>query len=184
MQDQGRHFLTFYGLRFTVEPTFLVTTFASWAVFGVLGALFIPADDVNLVLFGLGAMLIFWLSDIVHNLGHALAARSTGYPMAGIRFWLMGTATYPADEPELPPETHIRRALGGPILSFGFSLLCFALGWLLGESGGMVQQWLLFSGWLNGLFFTIAALFPLDVMGMQTDGGTILIQRRAMRARK
>jgi hypothetical protein len=33
---------------------------------------------------GILAMLLYWLSDLLHHFGHAIAARRTGYPMTGV----------------------------------------------------------------------------------------------------
>ena len=49
------------------------------------------------------------------QLGHARAAEQVGYPMEGVHLWgVLGTSVYPTDEPELPAEVHVERALGGP----------------------------------------------------------------------
>src|SRR5258706_526147 len=89
---------------------------------------------------GLLAVALHWLSEIVHHLGHAIAARRTGYPMSGIRLGFLGVLTssvYPRDEPELPPALHIQRALGGPLASLAIGLVAGALALALHPSGGL-----------------------------------------------
>src|SRR5258708_18627404 len=61
------------------------------------------------------AVLLHYLSVLVHQLGHAWAARRTGYPMSGIRIGflgVLGSTLYPPQERALPAAIHIRRALG------------------------------------------------------------------------
>jgi len=63
---------------------------------------------------GAGVAAYHALTQLVHQLGHALAARATGYPMTGIRYdYAFSYSTYPADEPPVPAAVHIQRSLGG-----------------------------------------------------------------------
>jgi hypothetical protein len=41
---------------------------------------------INLLWVGLGFAVYHECSQLIHQLGHALAARATGYPMSGIRY--------------------------------------------------------------------------------------------------
>ena len=82
---------------------------ALWAVLAALATLILKMPAGMAVLMGLAALIVDWFSEFVHQLGHAVAARRTGHPMSGIRFWgLLSTALYPADEPALPADVHIR----------------------------------------------------------------------------
>ena len=67
---------------------------------------------------GILASVIHYLSEVWHQLGHARAAEQSGFPMQGVTFvGPIGISVYPEEEGLLPPETHIQRALGGPIFS-------------------------------------------------------------------
>ncbi len=117
---------------------------------------------------GLLAAPLHWLGDVVHNLGHAIAARQTGYPMRGVHFWgVLGASLYPRDEPLLPAEIHIRRALGGPIASTLLALAAFALR-LAARRPGAGRDLALFVA-LDNLVLGLGALLPLPM----TDGGTL-----------
>src|SRR5690242_10193969 len=114
-------------------------------------------------------MLLHWLSDIVHHLGHAWAARRTGYPMVGVRLsGVLGSSIYPPDEPPLPAAVHIRRALGGPIASLLLTLVAAAIVLALRSSGGTVWWVALFFFLENLLVFTLQVFLPLGF----NDGGT------------
>jgi hypothetical protein len=116
------------------------------------------------------AALLHWAFELVHCLGHALAAKWTGYPMTGIRFgmlYIFAATLYPLDEPELPPSVHIRRALGGPIIN---GLLAVIVYFSLPLWTGM-WQWL---GWFalfeNLVVYALQVFVPLGF----NDGSTIL----------
>lgn len=101
----------------------------------------------NLVLYFVLAYAISWSIGIPLALKHQGVI--AGYPMSGILigvFGLLARDLYPADEPELSPATHIRRALGGPIVNALLSVLFFLLlplwpgdwYWRCGEKRGPV----------------------------------------------
>ena len=119
------------------------------------------------------AVLLHWVSTLAHHLGHAWAARRTGYPMSGIRFGMLGvlaTSLYPPDEPALPANIHIRRALGGPLGSLLFSLVALAIALvfrMLNDSLGWVGTFFFLE---NLIVFTLGVFLPLGF----TDGSTLL----------
>ncbi len=123
---------------------------------------------------GLLGTLLYWLSEILHNLGHAWAARRTGHPMTGIQLgflFVFGSSLYPRDEGDLPAAVHMRRAAGGPILSVTFGLIAIALGLLLGNTLG---AWVTGVGLLNVFLFGLGALAPIGF----NDGSTLLAWRK------
>ena len=106
-----------FGLELSARRSSIFGSIALWVLFAILGW-FLSANPGSAVLFGLVCTLLHWLSEMVHQFGHARAARRTGYPMRGVRLWfVLGQSLYPADEPPLPGRVHVRRALGGPIAS-------------------------------------------------------------------
>ena len=68
-------------------------------VIGLMMAVFnIPIGSA--LLGGVIVVILHWFSELVHQLGHAWAARRTGYPMIGIRcgtFGVFATSLYPPD---------------------------------------------------------------------------------------
>ncbi|HXA42632.1 MAG TPA: hypothetical protein VNV65_06935 [Candidatus Solibacter sp.] len=112
-----------------------------------------------------------WVSEVVHNLGHSTAARRTGHPMTATRLGFLlflGVSIYPEDEPELPSEVHIRRALGGPV---GSALLTLALGVVALVTSGTSLGWVALVWFLdNLLIFTLGAFVPVGF----NDGSTLI----------
>jgi len=85
-------------------------------------------------------------------------------------FMVLAISLYPRDEPELPAEIHIRRALGGPVGSVALGLFGGIVTWALHPFGG-VLYWLAWFTFLeNLLFFGLGALIPVGF----TDGVTLL----------
>lgn len=109
-------------------------------------------------------------SELWHQLGHARAAQLAGFPMHGVQFWgPLATSVYPRNEGMLTPETHIQRALGGPIFSLLLALAAGALSLLAKPSGGLPLFLAAFSFFDNLLVFSLGAFLPLGF----TDGDTL-----------
>ena len=123
---------------------------------------------------GLGA-LGMWVSDWLHQMGHALAAARAGHPMTGILFTsVLSVSQYPADEPALPARVHIQRALGGFWVNVLIGLLLLPYWFFLSFENG-ASGWTL--GWLtlwNLGVLGLGALLPIDIPNVLTsDGGTL-----------
>lgn len=161
------------GLAIEVLPSALMGAVGLWLILGIAARLLTPLTWVEAILGSGLVMLLHYVSEFLHQVGHAWAARRTGYPMVGVRFWwVLSTSLYPADEPTLPGKTHIRRALGGPSLSALVMLVGTLLTLLLVSLNAPLVLVLvaLVSTLDNLLVFTLGAFIPLS----WTDGGTLL----------
>jgi hypothetical protein len=166
------------GVKITARPSAIVASIALWAVATEVATTYFHASLAAAIVQGLVVTLIHWLSDLLHQLGHAIAARSTGYPMSGLRLWfLFSSSLYPLDEPELAASTHVRRALGGPIMSLIMTVIAGLTAWLMGSAGSPYTWIAVFAFLDNLLVFTLGAFLPLGF----TDGSTLL---RLWRERK
>jgi hypothetical protein len=173
-----------FGLRTTLLtlfwPSYLVLALlAALLAHGLVHLSFWPA-----LLAGLLSALLFLVCEWLHQFGHSLAARSVGHPMTGIRFFnLFSGSEYPSDEPPLPPQSHVRRALGG----FGVNLLIGLLFlpatirlWPPGRE--ILPPAISVVAWLAGFGLVanvgvlgLGALVPLKIPGGGlNDGGTLL----------
>lgn len=159
-------------LALSAEPLAVMGSLALAVVFFVVGIGVLHLTFAEAVVASFAAVVLHWISDLLHQLGHAWAAQSTGHPMVGIHFGFLGilsSSRYPPDEIELPPAIHIRRALGGPTMSLLVAALAFLVVRPL-EPGGVL-------GWL-GVFFLVDNLFVLGLGSLVplgfTDGSTVL----------
>ncbi len=160
-------------LQLSATPSAAIGSLALWLVLSGIarGLLHLPLADA--LIGALAAVALHWLSETLHQLGHARAARQTGHPMIGIRYWgVLSTSIYPSDEPALVAELHIQRALGGPLMSsnvvIAAAVILFVL--RLGSTTGAVWWLAIFFLLDNLLVFTLGALLPLGF----TDGSTLL----------
>jgi Zn-dependent protease len=163
----------FAGIQLNALPSTLIGFMILWIILGSLAYWLIGLSPTNAVLGGLLATALHFLSEFVHHLGHAVAARQTGYPMSGVRFGTMlfvATSLYPQDEPELPREIHIRRALGGPLGSFTLSIIAGVIALIMRQIGGVFWWVALFFFLDNFIVLTLCAFLPMGF----TDGNTLL----------
>ncbi len=159
------------SLTLTAHPSAGISLLALWLILALAGRLWLDLSHTPAVVGGLAASLLHTLSEIAHNLGHARAARRTGYPMIGIKLiGPLGQSIYPKDEPALPSSVHIQRALGGAPASALAALVWGLLALLLSPNGGVVWYVALFACLDNLLDFTLGAFLPLSF----TDGGTLM----------
>lgn len=162
-------------LTLSFMPSAIVGMITLWIVLGLVAIGPLQISLVKGIVGGLAAAIIHLLSDTAHQLGHAWAAQRVGHPMSGIRYWgVLSASVYPPDEGQLPARIHIRRALGGPIVSLLLSIVAGTIVLLIPTRGTL---WLLalFFFLDNLLVFTIGALMPLGF----TDGSTLLYWMRA-----
>jgi hypothetical protein len=161
------------GLKFTADRTAFIGFVLLWAVSTIGAIVLLEPPPLEAIAGGFIFTVLHFFSELWHQFGHAVAARRTGYPMIGVRFWwILAASIYPKDEPELPGSTHIRRAIGGPIASF----ILAGIAWVLTMIVGGIKEYTLLL-WVfplffldNFFFFTIGSFLPLGF----TDGSTIL----------
>jgi hypothetical protein len=159
------------GIDLTVRFSAVVGSIGLWVVIAGAASVLVGIPLGEAMLGALGAVFFHWASEIVHQLGHAWAARSTGYPMSGVLLWgILGTSLYPTDEPPLPGAVHIRRALGGPPASLILTLLAGVVALVLrplDQTPGWIAAFVFLE---NLLVYTLGAFVPLGF----TDGSTLL----------
>jgi len=77
--------------------------------------------------------LLFFLSILLHELGHALVAIRNGVPILGIDLWMFGGVAKLGKEAD-SPGVEFKIAVAGPLVTVAIAVFCFALGALV--SGG------------------------------------------------
>jgi Zn-dependent protease len=133
-----------------------------WLLFSLIGMRFFKLRPGAALGGGLLVALLHFFSELWHQLGHARAARATGYPMESIHLWTaLGTSVYPEDEGAVPPEAHVERALGGPKVSALLTIGASAVALLAWPIGGLARMVTSLFALDNLLVFTLGALLPL-----------------------
>ena len=142
-----------------------------WIVLAGLSLWLFGWPPLQVIIFSTFAVLLHWLATLLHQFGHAWAAAQTGYPMRAVRMWgVLSASIYPKDEPALPADTHLYRAIGGPVFSLAMSFVGLLLSFFAQPLGDTAVYLTLFFAADNFFIFCIGALLPLGF----TDGSTII----------
>jgi Zn-dependent protease len=167
-----------FGIRIGVSTSwFFVLFFLIWW----LGAEYFPrildASQTTAYLVAVAATVGYFGSLVLHELGHALAARRLGIPIAGINLWFFGGLSQMRREPQTAGE-ELKIAAAGPAVTLLLLATCIGVGAIL-TSGGQLSEaavtsnhfttspgvalvaWLAF---INTMLFVfnIVPAFPLD----------------------
>lgn len=139
-------FARVFGIRIGVDPSwFFVLFLIIWSLSGYYSEpeLF-PEGSTAFVLATISALL-FFLSVLLHELGHAFEARRSGIGITGIDLWMFGgVAKMERDSKSAGEE--FRVAVAGPLVTLAIAVICWAIGaWL----GGAADSW-------DALRFTVA----------------------------
>ena len=158
------------NVRLSARPSAILCSILLWAFYSTLAGFLLNLSPGVAMAAGLLALALHWLSEVAHQFGHVWAGRRVGYAATGIQLWWVFSSTlYPADEPPLPTVIHLRRALGGPALSFLLLIVAAALFLALLSIGGFAWRLAGIFALQNLLVFVIG-LLPLGF----TDGSTLL----------
>ncbi len=158
-------------LEIRARPSTFLTAILFWILFSLVGIRILKWKPEKSAAAGFLAMLIHFMSEWWHQIGHSQMAEQTGHPMKGMEFWgPLSTSLYPDNEGMLSADVHIQRALGGPIFSFALALISGAIAMALRPLGGPGLVLAYFTFLDNLLVFTVGALIPLRF----NDGGTLL----------
>ncbi|MDB6153605.1 MAG: Zinc metalloprotease [Chthoniobacteraceae bacterium] len=121
------------------------------------------------VAMGILAAFLFFLSILLHELGHSLVSQRCGIPVPRITLMLIGGVAEIAREPD-DARSELKIALGGPLVSLALVVIYFALSelfaWMNWEPGSAVCWWLSAAN----LFLLVFNMIP----GYPLDGGRVL----------
>ncbi len=162
------------GIPIYVDPSWLIIlALLTMTVAGLLpqlAAQYYPGVNLGIPVWGywiagLFAALAFFVCIVLHELGHAVAARTQNLPTRGITLFLFGGVAELTEEPRSPSAEFIM-AIAGPAVSL---VLAIGLGILSGI--GFYNSWppilVISLGYLAAinmmvLIFNLIPAFPLD----------------------
>ena len=166
--DNAKTLYTFNGVPIKAKPPF-------WLLVGLMWGLFVwvagrrkrerPLSQ-NLLVATLSLPLAF-LADIGHAMAHTESAKRAGAPMDEILLSADMPRTLYANN-DVPPRTHITRAVGGPIYS-AIGLTLSLLWRSFSPPTSLSRELAVVSSFYHGAIF-FGSLMPLPIV----DGGTIL----------
>ena len=111
------------------------------------------------------AALLFYVSLLSHEMGHALLARRLGVDVAGITLWIFGGVARLRGDASTP-GAEAKIAIAGPLVSLALAIAFGAITFALDVTGGppLIEggcAWLALSNAVL-LLFNLVPAFPLD----------------------
>jgi Zn-dependent protease len=97
------------------------------------------APGSNAFVLAVLSALLFFLSILLHELGHAWVAIRNGIPILGIDLWLFGGVAKLGRE-STSPGVEFRIAVAGPLVTLAIAALCFALGSAISSSSDLLNS--------------------------------------------
>jgi Zn-dependent protease len=127
-----------FGIRIGVDPSWFLALFLFiwWLTDYYQAAL--PGDgDSTAFALAVASALLFFLSILLHELGHAVVAIRNGISIAGIDLWLFGGIAKMSQD-TASPGVEFRVAIAGPVVTLLIAIFCTGLGIL---SAGSAQDY-------------------------------------------
>ena len=114
-----------FGIRIGVDLSWFVVLFLIiWQLSSYYEEV---APASNTFVLAVVSALLFFLSILLHELGHAWVALRNGIPIQGIDLWMFGGVAKLGKETE-SPGVEFRVAAAGPLVTVVIAAVCFALG--------------------------------------------------------
>jgi Zn-dependent protease/CBS domain-containing protein len=114
------------------------------------------------------AVLLLFLSVVLHEFGHALTAQAKDIPVLSITLFIFGGVAALAQESEEPGD-EFQIAIAGPIASLGVSAVFGGLWWLTLDTNEQVNALFGYLSFVN----LVLAVFNM-IPGFPLDGGRVL----------
>jgi Zn-dependent protease len=96
------------------------------------------APASNAFVLAVVSALLFFLSILLHELGHAVVAIRNGIPILGIDLWMFGGVAKLARDTD-SPGVEFRVAIAGPLATLALAVLCFGLGALISSPDQVIE---------------------------------------------
>jgi Zn-dependent protease len=126
-----------FGIRIGVDVSWFIVLFLIiWSLSDYYESV---APASNAFLLATVSALLFFLSILLHELGHALVAIRNGIPIQGIDLWMFGGVAKLGRDTD-SPGVEFRVAIAGPLVTLAIVLLCFGLGVLVSNTDQVLDS--------------------------------------------
>ncbi len=161
----------YFGIEFYLDASwFLIAAIVTYSLAKEVFPIYLPGrtETVYFVLGGTSAVL-FFLSILLHELGHSLVSQRCGIPVPRITLLFIGGLAEIAREPDTA-RSELKIALGGPVVSIFLAAFYGTLAWLFFSMGARETH--LVCLWLAET--NIALVIFNMIPGYPLDGGRVL----------
>ena len=119
-----------FGIRIGVNPSWFLVLFIF--IFWLSGSFraTLNSSDTTAYAIAVAAALLFFVSLILHELGHALVAKRNGIDIAGIDLWFFGGVARMSRDTD-SPGVEFRVSAAGPLVTLLIVAVCFGIGAIL-----------------------------------------------------
>jgi Zn-dependent protease len=117
-----------FGIRIGVDVSWFIVLFL--IIYWLTGYYQDVGAGSNAFLLATISALLFFLSILLHELGHAVVAIRNGIPILGIDLWLFGGVAKLGRDSD-SPGVEFRVAIAGPLVTLAIAAACLGLGMLI-----------------------------------------------------
>ncbi|HVI17839.1 MAG TPA: site-2 protease family protein, partial [Gaiellales bacterium] len=169
-----------FGIRIGVDLSwFFVLFLIIWSLSDEFQNLF-PGQDSKAFALAVVTALLFFLSILLHELGHAVVAIRNGIPILGIDLWLFGGVAKLGRDTD-SPGVEFRVAVAGPLVTAAIVLICFGVGTALSDADTVLHLTRFQAVHMGGLVVVLSYLCTINffvfffnlIPGFPLDGGRI-----------
>ncbi len=161
----------FFGIRFYLDYSwFLIAAIVVYTLATKYFPLVLPDRESGIyLLMGVFAAGLFFLSIILHELGHSIVSQRCGIPVPRITLLFIGGIAQISREPD-DAKSELKIALAGPVVSAGLAIV-YEMFALIFSRVGFSECALIFS-WLASV--NLALIIFNSIPGYPLDGGRVL----------
>ncbi len=126
-----------FGIRIGVDVSWFIVLFL--IIFTLSNYYEDVAPGSNAFVLATVSALLFFLSILLHELGHAVVAIRNGIPIEGIDLWMFGGVARLGRDTD-SPGVEFRVAAAGPLVTLLFAGLCFAIGAVISSPDDVLES--------------------------------------------
>jgi Zn-dependent protease len=128
-----------FGIRIGVDPSWFLALFLFiWWLSDYYESALPRSDGSAAFALAVASALLFFVSILLHELGHAVVAMRNGIGIAGIDLWLFGGVAKMSRDTQ-SPGVEFRVAAAGPLVTLLIAIGCAGIGIL--AAGGASDYW-------------------------------------------
>jgi Zn-dependent protease len=125
-----------FGIRIGVDISWFIVLFL--IIYWLSGYYEDVAPNSNAFVLATVSALLFFLSILLHELGHAVIAIRNGIPILGIDLWMFGGVAKLGRDTD-SPGVEFRVAIAGPVVTLAIAALCFGAGALISSPDQVIE---------------------------------------------